>query len=343
MKVQRHFLPLLFVLTISFTAFSQPKESYTEVLVRANKMYEQGNFADAIALATSCTTADATVSDRWKAQRLLAMTYLADGQTDKARQSAENMLELNPTYKPSYLNDPTELIRLLKSITVIPKFSLGLALSLGTNTVFPEIPKGYSLSNYQKTYSSQSSFQFGLSLGYTLNTHMAIDLGLYASQKAYAISYEVTNWNVEVSERLTYMDFPVMFKYTIFPEKRMRLYTQAGVYAGYLLFSGNDFSSTHTPDNKKYELTDLNSAPRRNTYNLGLAGGIGVAYKTGRGHLFLQANYFNSFSNITNDETRYKYSDLTYTYFYADDDVILHNLAISLGYSFYMSYKVIRN
>lgn len=343
MKKYKPVLIFMFIQFLLSGLLAQPKEPFAEILLRANKLYEEGQFTEAIELATSCSMDEATLSDRWKAQRLLAMTYLADGQTDKARQAAENMLELNPTYKPNYLKDPTELINLLKSITVIPKFSLGLALSLGTNTTFPEISKGYVLADYYKTYTAKNSFQFGLSVDYSLNARMAVNAGLYASQKAYTITYEIPNRSMSVSEKLTYLDLPCLFRYSFSPMKRLRYYVQGGAFAGYLLYSGNDFSTTYAPANQTNELKNLNSDSRRNNLNYGLAGGLGLSYKMGQGHVFIQANYFYSMSNITQTDTRYKYNDLLYTYFYADDDIFLHNLAISVGYSFFMNYKVIRN
>ncbi|MFA6261689.1 MAG: porin family protein [Bacteroidia bacterium] len=323
-------------------AFAQSEESFAEILVKANKAYENGNFNEAITLATSCSIEKAVLSDQWKVQRLLTIIYLADGQSDQARTSAEKMLELNPTYKPNYLKDPAELIKLLKSITVIPKFSLGLALSLGTNSTFPEITKGFVLSDYNKTYTSENSFQFGLSSGYTLSEHLQIDLGCLATRKAYQIDYALSNWNVSVDEKLTYLDFPLMAKYILYPRKRWHITIQGGLFAGFLLFSENNFKATFTPQNKLYELSNVNSTSRRNLFNYGFVGGVGGTYKIEEGDLYLQMNFYKSLANITNEASRYKYNELVYNYFYEDDDIILSNLSITIGYAFYLNYKILQ-
>lgn len=333
---------LLCLLLQHSPVFAQSEESFAEILVKANKAYENGNFNEAITLATSCSIEKALLSDQWKVQRLLTIIYLADGQSEQARASAEKMLKLNPTYKPNYLKDPAELIKLLKSITVIPKFSLGLAISLGTNSTFPEIIKGFVLSDYSKTYTSQNSFQFGLSSGYTLSEHVQIDLGCLATRKAYQIDYALSNWNVSVDEKLTYLDFPLMAKYILYPRKRWHITLQGGLFAGFLLFGENNFNATYTPQNKLYELSNVNSTSRRNLLNYGFVGGVGGTYKIEEGDLYLQINYYKSLANITNEASRYKYNELVYNYFYEDDDIILNNLSITIGYAFYLNYKILQ-
>ena len=342
MKKYCYIWVLLQVILVPFRAYSQTQESYDEILVRANKYYEEGNFSDAITEATSCNMKGASTSNRWKAQRLLAMTYLADGQAKMARAAAEEMLELNPTYVPSKLKDPTELVKLLNSIKVIPKFSLGMGVSIGSNTTFTEVDKSYVVADYLKTYTGKNAYQVGLTFGYSFNPKISVDLCLNASQKSYNIQYGFSDWNVAVSEKLTYMDVPLQLKYTFRPYHRFRFFFQGGAYAGYLLVCKNSLSSSNEIQHANYELKNLNSASRRNLINYGLVGGIGLTYKTGQGHVFLQANYFRSFSNITKENTRYDNNELLFTYYYLDDNIKLHNMAVSIGYSFYMNYKVVR-
>lgn len=338
-------LNCLFIIFIifftSFHSFSQSKKSYAEILFDANKLYEQGQFSSALDLSISCTNKNVPESERWKAQRLLAMIYIADNKPDMARKSAEEMLELNPTYKPSQLNDPAQLIKLIKSVVVIPKLSLGMALSIGTNSTFPEITKQYVLADYNKTYTSQNSFQFGVSVGYNFNSKMSVDAGVYSSQNAYLINYEFANWKVAVANKLTYLNVPILLNYTFFPHKNLRLFVQGGAFAGKLLYSVSDFTSTYNTEIPN-ELKNLNTISSRNDYQFGLIGGLGARYELGQGNLFAKVNYNHSFTNISKSETRYKYPELSNTFYYADDDVLLRSVSISVGYAFYMNYKVIR-
>ena len=92
---------LLFVICQLGFSYGQTSSNCSEILVNANKLYEQGLLSEAIDLALPCSQETAPVSDRWKAHRLLAMLYLASSNNDLAKKSAEEMLELNPTYQTS--------------------------------------------------------------------------------------------------------------------------------------------------------------------------------------------------------------------------------------------------
>ncbi len=332
---------------IGFNSFVIPMEAqnpnlYGEMLIKAEKEYELGNLSEAESIIKSLDYEHAEISDQWKTQRLLAMIYITDNRQDEARVAAENMLELNPKYKPNYLKDPTELVKLLNNITIIPKFSLGLAFSIGSNTTFPQVTKTYTIADYDKTYTSKSGFQFGLTTGYALTQTSAIESGLYITQKSYDLSYGLYNWNMEVNENLTYLELPLTFKYSPSQKRRLRLFIQGGAYVGYLLFSNNDFKTSNITNGLTFEIANLNSKDRRNEFNFGIVTGLGLNYKLGEGNLFLQVNYYKSFSNITKETSRYNSNDLLFTYYYIDDDIILNNITFNIGYTFYMNYKIIR-
>jgi len=320
-------------------SLAQNEQPFAEILFNANKEFESGDFSEAMSLATSCSIRKAGISDQWKAHRLLALIYLADNQMEKASESILSMLKLNPNYKPSTLKDPAELIKMIQSFTIIPKFSLGF--SLGSNTTFPEIHKSYVLANYTKNYIAQNSLQFGITIDYALNKNFGVCFGVLSSQKSFDIAYQFATWEVDIRERLTYVDCPLVLRFSISNAKRARLNLFAGAFAGILTTSYNDFESAESMSKQKFELENLNALSRRNKNNFGSVLGIGIDYPLFHGNLFLTANYYQSFSSITNLEAQAKYYELKYTYFYIDDNISLNNLAVQLGYAFHVSYKVL--
>lgn len=326
-------------MTCSHT-LAQNDQPFAEILFNANKEFESGDFSEAMSLATSCSIRKAGISDQWKAHRLLAMIYLTDNQMEKASQSTLEMLRLNPNFKPSTLKDPAELIKMINSFTIIPKFSLGF--SVGTNTTFPDIHKSYVLANYTKTYTAQNSLQFGITFDYALNNNFGICLGVMSSQKSFDIAYQFSTWDVAIRERLTYLDCPLMVRFSVSNAKRARLNLFAGAFAGILTSSYNDFESAESISKQKFELENLNALSRRNKNNFGSVLGVGIDYPLFHGNLFLTANYYQSFNSITNLEAQDKYDELKYTYFYIDDNISLNNLAVQLGYAFHVSYKVLK-
>jgi len=349
---------VLFVIFQLGFSFGQSTSNCSEILLNANKLYEQGSLSEAIELALPCSQESAPVSDRWKAHRLLAMVYLASNNNDLAKKSAEEMLELNPTYQPSSLNDPIELIKLLKSILLIPKLSFGLALSMGTNSTFPSVTKEYIVADYNKTYTAKNSYLFGASVGYHFNEKFSLTGGLYSVNNKYNIDYQFNNWSVNVSNKLNYLNLPVMLEYALssrilgqkirptsgtwIAQKKLKVTLQAGVFGGRLLYSSSDFSSTYLPDNTIRKLSNMNTISSRNLYQFGLITGIATSYEVGHGNLFLKMNFSKSLSNITKQSNRYNYTELSNDFYYLDDNVYLRSASISLGYSFYMNYQVIR-
>jgi hypothetical protein len=314
-----------------------------ERIYNASNLLDAGNTDGCIGLVRSCSAKENEDRVRWQACRLMAISYVLKGNMDSAMHATENMLDINPTYKPNLLKDPQEFITLLKKVVVIPRFTLGLSFSIGTNTTFPKITQGYVVSDYLKTYYARNSFQFGTNIGLHLNRRIAIDLGLYASSKQFRIDYSFTNWNLGMNQRLTYLDIPLNIRYDLFPSRKIGLIPQAGIFVGYLLYCENDFRSEQVSPNVTFELSKLNSIQRYNRVNAGACAGLGVTWKAPQGQVMLIANYLRSFTNIINTSKRYNYNELIYTYYYVDDDIRLDNLVVSIGYSRYLNYKVFRS
>jgi hypothetical protein len=313
-----------------------------ENLYKAQKLLDEGKTDACLLLIRPCANKSNETSVRWQAYRLMSIAYIIKGQVDSSHFAAENMLEINPAYKPNILKDPKDFINVLNTIIIIPRFVLGVALSIGSNTTLPEITSSYVVSDYLKTYNAESSYQFGTNIGFYINPHMAIDIGLLATLKEYSMNYSFTDWMVNVDEHLTYLDIPFTTKYIFRPHNKLSYFAQGGVFGGYLLYSQNNFSANYVPKNETYSLSKLNSIERRNRMNLGITAGIGASYKMKQGNLSLQTNYYRSFSPIVKSDSRYNYSELIYTFFYIDDNIRLHNLALSIGYSFNINYTVYR-
>jgi hypothetical protein len=163
---------------------------------------------------------------------------------------------------------------------------------------------------------------------------------LLATQKNYAIDYDLANWEVEIEERLSYIEAPLTLKYLFNPNKRLRFFIECGVYAGYLIYDQQDFKANYIPENQKFDLRKLSAKYRRNRWNYGIDFGLGGYFKMKTGHVSVQANYFQSLTQVNNPSTRFDNTELMYIYFYLDDDFTINNVAISLGYTKYLSYTV---
>jgi hypothetical protein len=310
-------------------------------VINAKTLYEQGKLREVIAELKPCLTRSFDRTNLWQGYKLLALSYLALNDPDNARKSAEDMLEINPQYTPSRLKDPKDFIDLVNSITVIPKFSLGLSASFGVNNSFLEIGTPYSISDYTKTYITKPGLQFGALGGYNLNQYLDIGLGIYGSGKNYDIIYSTNGYDVTLNEKLWYLEVPLILKYT-FGRGRLRPYIEAGAYLGSLLSANSDFNSTYTATGDKLSDNNVSTDDRRNKINYGLIGGGGLTYKVGPGHFALDIRYCYGLTNIVNGANRYADENIYFKYYYLDDDLKISNSLISIGYVYYLNYKVMR-
>ncbi|MCB9245442.1 MAG: PorT family protein [Flavobacteriales bacterium] len=318
----------------------QAQISCSEKLIQALALYDKGQLDEAIALASSCTEAENT-NDRWQAHRLLCLSYLASNKLSEARNSAEAMLNINPAYRPNALKDPVDLIRLLSTITVIPRFSLGLSVSAGSNLSLLSVPQSYVLGNYSKNYDQRNGLQIGTSLGFHLAPAWMLSAKIVASTHFFDVQFAPENWEMYIRERLTYVDLPLAARYIVNPTDRVRFFAEAGPYASYLLYANNDMRAESTGNiDHRFELNRVDVRDRRNPWNWGLNTGLGVYYKLASGQASFQTNYFHSLKQINKEGTRYSYGDQMYTYLYVDDDIYLNNLSFSFGYDLFLDYRV---
>ncbi|MCB0733150.1 MAG: PorT family protein [Flavobacteriales bacterium] len=330
---------LFLLLLLPFIGKSQ---DCSERIDQAKKYYNNGQLAEIIQLLDTCQT-ELHGNELWNVHRLLALSYLGLEKNSEARQHVIAMMEISPEKKPNVLTDPVDLIKLMNTVTIIPKFSLGFGVMVGPSLTIPRPYGAYMLTDQVKHYTGKNSLQFGLSSSYQFNTRLAMDLSVLVSTKSYDLDYSFGNWDMKMDEKLTYFDVPIYLRYLFPGKKRLLPYGQAGLYGGYLLLGNNNFDATFTKDESSFELININSANRRNRLDYGIGAGLGCMYKLKKGHLFFQANYLHSMANISDADKRYTYPDLQQSYQYLDDDMRLSMFSIGGGFAMYMGYKVIKD
>jgi len=329
---------------IMIKGFSQ--DNCDDIIIRANNDYDKGLFREVISNLELCMKKDANEVTLWQSYKLLAMCQLQLNSPENARIAAEKMLEINPLYKPNVLNDPKEFIDLIKSITVIPRFSLTVSGIYGITNSSPQVINSFELTGKPKIFEGGTGFNAGIFIDYYFSKHIALQTGAFTTKYNYSFNYNQSDLgsNVTGKEHLNYFEIPVLVKYTI-GSWPLRPYLQLGGYYGYLntdyldlTLTDADGSITKTKNNS---IKDI-----RKPYNWGMLFGLGLSYKLRSGSLFLDYRLTKGVTNIYNTSiNRYSNShqDLMYNYYYIPDDIRLNNVIISVGYAFYVSYKVVRN
>lgn len=334
-------MAFLSLLMIAPALKSSAQDNCGGAVVNATALYEQGKLREAIDAMKPCLTYSLDKTNLWQGYKILALSYLALNDAKDACTAAENMLEQNPLYVPSLLKDPKDFIDLVNSITVIPKFSLGLAVAAGINNTYVDVTQIYNASNFTKNYSSKIGTQFGFVFGYNISRELAVGIDLNGSFKNYAINYSTNDFNITDNEHLSFLEVPVYATY-FFGKGRLRPFIRLGAYEDFLLSSTSDFSATYQPDKTSYSDNTIGN-DRRNNSDFGLLGAIGVNWKFDPAwQAFFEFRYAYGLTNIVNDANRYTDQNLIFNYFYLDDDLKISNALFSIGVVTNLSYKVIR-
>lgn len=232
------------------------------MLESAQTSYEHGNFEEAIATVKSCNS-EGSSHTKWRVHRILALSYIQLDEYESAKSSAIELLKLNPTYEPDLLKDPSEFVRLINSVLVIPKFTLGIAFSTGLNYTMPSVSSIHTVTDQDKSYTGVNKFEIGFSGGYQFSRNFGIKTRLEITSKAYELDHSFGNWELSVSERLNYVRVPIELQYLPMVRSALRPYANCGVYGGFLLKSENDFDARFIPDDDAFSLSDVNSSSRR--------------------------------------------------------------------------------
>jgi len=310
-------------------------------LSKAAYNFNNGSFSEVLSL-TGQISDTAKQSIRFQKFRLQALSYLSLSQNDKAIDAVKKMLELNPTYQFNPITDPDELKVLLNKLRIIPKLNLGLSLSVGSNTTYVKPIGIFTLAQNDKTYSSRNTMIFSLDGGYNLNNRSGIGISLIHAVKEYSLQFGVNDWKSNLTERLSYIDVPIYYKYKVFEANNISFQAHLGAYLGYLYRANNQINSVNDKDNLLLEIRSFDAIKRKSAWNFGVIYGAALQYNRPKGSIVLNCTYFNGANNIVNTENRYSNPQLMHEFYYIDDDLRLNNLSIGLGYIININYQIER-
>ena len=336
-----HSKRLTFPLALLLSFYCALAQDCADQLEQARTSYEEGRLVDIPSILESCSQ-NGSDEIRFGAHRILALTYLGLGQEKQARLSAVELLRISPTYKGNVFDDPKEFTDLLKSIAVIPRLTLGISASIGTNLSLPQVQSHYSLLEVDhRNYESGSGIQVGLNASYRFNRRLGVYADMLWLQKSYAIDYGMEALELRMEETSSYVQLPLGVRYGFPLLSRWQPYVQLGAFGSYLLESRSNHFSTDNRTQESYSVQAVSSTDRRKRWEMGMTAGIGTFYRIGPGQLTAQAGYNHSFTNITDPDTRYSNNEVTYSYLHVDDDLLLHQLYFTLGYNLFLNYKVV--
>ena len=215
-------------------------------------------------------------------------------------------------------------------------------------------------------YYTQASIQGGLNGSMLLMKNLNLNLGAtYKSTKIWSTkNYAFNTFDNSVDtlvnfgrltnvEKHSWVKFPLSLTYDIKLTPKFSTYIQLGGSAGVLVSAKSTLTRTYETtsfDFSSSSIAEVTGPPEnvrmnRNYWNYSISGGLGFKYRIPKGNIFLdvrynyavrQLNYKNKYRNSRNT-IRWgpipANPDLLYKYYSIDNDVMLDDLAFTIGYS----------
>lgn len=330
-------LTSLIILLLFLSNYAMAQVSCTEKLGKANAAFEKGQIDEVPEILGNCLSSGFTDDEKVSAYRLLTLCDLYYNRSEEASANMQNMLKINPEYKLQDI-DPSEFQKLYGKFRTIPVFIIGIKGALCFN-------KFYDIQNYNDInsfnsngkYTNHLGFNGGISLESPITKTFSVVAEAYYNSYSYTFERIILDYATQtIEEDIIGIDVPILGQYNILKEGNIIPYINGGVSVNYMIRSSLSLARKDTLENFSREPAsksfDMNSA--RNTLNFGVTGGLGVRIKNvvGKGYITFDARYTRYFLDITNNNERDFYPELTYGLLHTDNSFKLHNVQLYVGY-----------
>ncbi len=335
---------IVFVITVLNISFSQQQDCVFK-LQEAEKLYSQGLIEEIPQLLNPCIESGLSQEDRLQASKLVILSYLFNDEQVDAENTMLSFLRRYPEYEISP-TDPKEFVYLFESFSNIALYSFGI--SGGLNLINISLREQYGTYNFNQSRQEYNASGFGYQVGININRYIADNLEFvfelkYKQNKFESLVYNTNLDKIEFnkitfSETQTRIEMPLSVTYD-FEYGKWKPFLRAGGSIGYLTNVYSKITRFFSQNYTDVKSPDINISDYRNQLNFwGIVGG-GIKYRIPRGYIILDVRYNIGLQNQTNINNRIiKGSEQIWKYHYIDDNFILNNGSVSIGYIFLL-YK----
>jgi hypothetical protein len=272
-------------------------------------------------------------SDKEQAYRLLALAHIFRDEYMAADTALSEMLTINPRYEHRLERDPYEFQRALDNYDWYSEFLV--SVRIGATYTAPALLRPYTVSTGFSTspsYSGSIGTDFAIGLQFHISRPISLVLeASYLTSTFSRTSESGYQFSTDYSEVLSQFLFPLAARYEIFIGMT-RFFAEAGGYAAFTSSATGSITGIDGITGQTSTTSHILSSDRRTSAAYGTVFGLGAMYPFGPGLLGTNVRYLNGLSDMVKAGTRYSNPDLTYRYFYIDDDFSLRNIEISVAF-----------
>lgn len=324
------FLPAILLFLLLLPILGAAQSACETTLIKAQEEFDAGRFDSVPTLLEECLKKNQNRDWEQRAYLLLSETYLLLENPAKADESYLKVLHADPEFLTDESRDPIDLVYLSKKFTATPIFSF--YGKVGLNTSFIHVIHDVDISSgqeVQESYSLRSGWQGGLGLDY----HYTEKLGLAMEFNYMFTSFSYTSHNLfrdgdyslDFNDRQTWVSIPVLAKYTR-TTGILRPYGYLGYSVNFLMRDRADLIINNNIESQVFDFKD-----KRAKFTTSAVVGGGLKYKWGLRYLFADVRFSMGLLNMANPSRRY--SGITESWPYVDDDFRMNTLFLSVGYT----------
>jgi hypothetical protein len=316
------------------------QEDCKSTLDKAQKQYENGIIEDIPQMLAPCIENGFSDEERLQAYKLIILSCLFDQNTEDADKGMLSFLKKYPEYQLTS-DDPAEFAQEFQAFQSLPFISVGG--SAGTNFTYPYVIKSYvtnGLGNRGEYGNSGVGFQVGGILNFYLAQHWELNVEPSYLRSKYKYSLTLSNLEtISSTESQSKVELPVCVTY-IFGNGVLRPYLKAGCSLDYLFNATSKKKLVYTSVSSEISSSDMNVLSDRRQFNFSGMFGGGIRYKIPKGFVFFDVRWTDEILNQVAAGNRYN-NEATFKYQNPDDDLLINNLFLSVGYvhSFFKPVK----
>ena len=332
----------LLLISLSLTEFYAQESNCEEILREAEQLYEDGLLELVPKELTKCL-AGLNKENKITAYVLLTHTYLFEDNREEAKKYMEKLLTLKPDYLPTVI-DEKEFVDLMQEYNNDPR--LTLTAFVGSNASNVEVLNIFGVHNvndaaFTPNYSQRVALNFGASVDLNLFHNAYLSAEFEYTQLVFDYTSDLYDFSrLKFTERQDHlmgrMNFIYYFGKTM---SRLRPAIKAGGTCGWLMGSDSEFQREYLDFSQGIVSgSEENVGNTKNALNYWANAGLGVNYRIGKHHVFVDARYNIALNNMINNERRFDNETVIHKYYFLDDDYKLNYFSVQAGFKFSM-YK----
>lgn len=335
-------LKKLLLLTIGlWFGASYAQSNCSDLLIEANKAYNQGKHEQVIRLLESqINQCNFDKLEKEQAIKLLASSMNMVDEVEAADSLVYQLLKKNPNYQIQSTIDPKPFVLTLDKFERSPRSVFGV--SLGYSTPFIQSENTYGVwdeADYSSSYNTESSLSFALNYQYFISKKFSLGLEPEISSLKFSRTINAQNLaEVNYSEKANLVKVPLLLGYEVYSKKDFSTTLRAGLYGSYAWGFQYDVN---------YQLPESGSIAaagelvnQRNAMNYGYQLGADFAYTKNRLRFSAKLDYANDLKLYNNPDNRYSENNTLLDYNYVDNNIKMSNLGVKLGVAYTLSYKI---